>query len=308
MTERKHLFKKIASAVMACACAFTIFGAIQAPVTAEAKTTTFTGFYQEGGISVTTYGGTVKSVSSTNKKVATVSKNKTSSSKADIYFKKAGKATVKVKSKGYRSSTTFTYKFNLKDAASSFAADLETGVASSYSTPYFIKLENNSGINFERALIGYTFYDVSGNSVLNDTVNIRNVNAGSTAYSDQVFVKNELNVDPSKTKIWVAGLERYNITNNYKTLSKKQYTVNVTPATKADGYNTYKVIAKNKSRKKSDISATLILKDANGQIVGSVRKWTFYLKPGNSDSYTFNPLVKSDQIASYDIVYSAVCY
>lgn len=96
--------------------------------------------------------------------------------------------------------------------------------------------------------------------------------------------------------------------NNYKTLSKKQYTVKTTVKTDENNNQSFNVTVKNKSKKRAIVRVYIILTDKAGYVRSYMPSMAFYLKEKGADSYVFNPLVKAEDISSYKVVYSAVYY
>ena len=250
------------------------------------------------------YGATIKSVSSSDKSVATVKKDSSAKYRSIIDFKKAGSANIKIRS----SSRTDTLKLKLKDASSSFTADMITvPKTSSYSSnnEFYISLKNDSSINFSSAKLYYELYNTSGELAKAENVSISNVLAKKTSYSYSQYYTDSDSIDVSKTKIYITDLVRFSYSNNYKSLSSKKYSVKSSVSTDSNGYNSVTITATNKTSKQAIVVVTLTVKDSSGAI-RSISSRSIYLSKNETEPVTISPSVKPEDWGSYTVTSAAV--
>ena len=272
----KKVTSKIVSmalvAVMTLATAFVVTPSVKA----EAATKTYNVFVEEGGVEINYFGNSVSSVSSTNSKVVGVKKDKTASYKAVVTFKKAGKATVTVRVKGYRSSATKKYTFNVKKASSILKPSMQT--IGKNGTNVLFSVKNNSKINFSNVKLAYTFRDNLGNTIEADEAGISDLGAKKSGYTTS-YVSATKNLDLSQSSVTVSSLSRSKALENGKTIGSSSYFA------KYDASRTM-LTFKNKSVKKYiTIKAYVFFYDAAGNIL-DVTSRTWSLKKGQVETST----------------------
>jgi hypothetical protein len=272
----KKVTSKIVSmalvAVMTLATAFVVTPSVKA----EAATKTYNVFVEEGGVEINYFGNSVSSVSSTNSKVVGVKKDKTASYKAVVTFKKAGKATVTIRVKGYRSSATKKYTFNVKKASSILKPSMQT--IGENGTSILFSVKNSSNINFSSVQLAYTFRDNLGNTIEAEDTRIGDVGAKKSGYNTG-YVSATKNLDLSQSSVTVSSLSRSKALETGKTIGSSSYFA------KYDASRNI-LTFKNKSVKKYiTIKAYVFFYDAAGNIL-DVTSRSQYLKKGQVQTST----------------------
>lgn len=239
--------------------------------------------------------GTVKSVTSSNKKVVDAKKVKGSDGKIynQMTVKKKGKAKVTVK------GTKGTYIYNI--TAKKKPTINVTVEQRSIDNYYTIKVQNKSAVYFDRVVVNIQYRDAAGNILDERTEYVNYLGAKKTACM-QDFSSYYRNIDLSKTTYTVT-YDR-NIDRKYS-----DYTKNVKWTTSVkDG----KLIIKSKiNYKKSGYvyaGYTIYFYDAAGNIVG-VRDGYNYMSGSNKKyrtSTTEIPMSIYDDAVSYKLVKRAM--
>ncbi|MBQ5431339.1 MAG: hypothetical protein IIU28_06790 [Lachnospiraceae bacterium] len=270
----RKVTKKIVSMALTAAMALSVVAFAVPTVKAEAATKTYNVFVEDGGVELLYFGDTVTSVSSTNSKVVKVKKDKTAHYKAIALFKKAGKATVTVRVKGYRTYATKKYSFNVKKASSILKPSMKAIKSSSYTTNVLVSVKNNSKINFDSVKLSYSFKDSAGNTIETDTTSVFNLGAKKTGYASLASSNSRGNVDLSRSSIKVTSLSRAKALGTGKTVGSGSYIAKFDPSRKVMTF-------KNKNYKKTylTICAYIIFYDENGEITEVQRK-SWSLKKG----------------------------
>jgi hypothetical protein len=269
----KKVTSKIVSmalvAVMTLATAFVVTPSVKA----EAATKTYNVFVEEGGVEINSFGNSVSSVSSTNSKVVGVKKD---AGKAIVTFKKAGKATVTIRVKGYRSSATKKYTFNVKKASSILKPSMQT--IGENGTSILFSVKNSSNINFSSVQLAYTFRDNLGNTIEAEDTRIGDVGAKKSGYNTG-YVSATKNLDLSQSSVTVSSLSRSKALETGKTIGSSSYFA------KYDASRNI-LTFKNKSVKKYiTIKAYVFFYDAAGNIL-DVTSRSQYLKKGQVQTST----------------------
>ncbi len=284
----KKVTSKIVSmalvAVMTLATAFVVTPSVKA----EAATKTYNVFVEEGGVEINYYGNSVSSVSSTNSKVVGVKKDKKDAWKAIVTFKKAGKATVTIRVKGYKSSATKKYTFNVKKASSILKPSMQT--VGKNGTNVLLSVKNNSKINFSNVKLAYTFRDNLGNTIEANEAGISDLGAKKSGYTaPTLYVSATKNLDLSQSSVTVSKLIRSKALENGKTIGSSSYFA------KYDASRTM-LTFKNKSVKKYiKIKAYVFFYDAAGNIL-DVTYRTQYLKKGQVETSTIYVPTDNDHV------------
>lgn len=251
----KKLFKGIVTVCLALAMIVTMI----APVTAEAATksqTMYVGEVFEGHI----YGTTIKSVSSSNKKIVKVTKSKDYKFAYIMEAKKAGTATLTVKYKDYKGTKTQKIKITVKKTDIKLTAQkLDGGYV-------LVKVKNNTKQTFDSIKYQYTIKDVNGETIKEDTTTALRVLSGKTAY-DTIYVGKDFDVDCSLTGFKITDISR-NPNYTYKNATKDQVVITQID-TETEG-NTISFRLKRKNTLKKEVYGVnyLVMYDAENQIIG----------------------------------------
>lgn len=264
----KKMAKKLLTACLVCAMALTML----APAPVEAATTTKSmTMYVGEAFSVTNYLYKVTKVSSTKKSVVKATKNSSDKKYADIYAKKAGKATVTIKTSGGTTKYNITVK---KSGLTATLKDLGNGNV-------LLSVKNKSKQTFDDVEITYTLNDSSGNEVAKDKVTVDDVAAGKTAYAMlyySTYTYSDVDVSQSTTKV-TSLFHQVNYTYTNRTSS-----VTVTDKT-ADGDEKITLFMKNKTKADVYVNVNnyIFLYDANDTLLYVKRSYKS-LKKGASDT------------------------
>ncbi len=274
----KKVTQKILSMALAAAMVLSAAAVTTPAVKAEAKTTSYNVFVEDGGVELLFFGDTVSSVSSTNSKVVKVKKDRSARYKAIALFKKPGKATVSVRVKGYRTSVTKKYSFNVKKASSILKPSMKAIKSSEYTTNVLVSVKNNSKINFDSVKLNYTFRDSAGNTLESDTTSVLYLAAKKSGYSTLSLSNRTGNVDLSKSSISVASLSRAKALGTGKSVGNSSYLAKYDDSRKV-------ITFKNKSYGKTylTICAYVFFYDESGQIIQVQRK-SWSLKKGQVET------------------------
>lgn len=242
------------------------------------------------------FGGTVKSVSSSKSSVLTAKKGIVNS-RIDISLKKAGKATVTVGLKDYRGrSAKKKYKISVKDGSTicSFATPaLITDRCTEYSTYAYVPVTNTSSCNFRTIKIAYDLKDSSGNSLLNGYDSIFNLGPGQTGYI-QLSYSASLAIDLNASSFSIVTASQTITGKNASKLSQKMYTRSVK---KTD--SGLAITVKNKSKKNLATQNYVFFYDASGSLI-DIRSILVYTSAGRTYTSAL-PCSSVGEYSSYEV-------
>jgi predicted lipoprotein with Yx(FWY)xxD motif len=253
----ERFIKKIVSVSLV----FAMLIAVAAPGQVQAKTTKK---------SVTLYVGEeytlydmenqFKSVSSSKKSVATVTKNKKSSYVAKITAKKPGKTTVTVKTK--KDTTKYNITVKKIDITGTFT-DMGDG-------NLLLELKNNTKNTFEGVDIKYVLKDSSGKTYETDKTAVFGLVAGKTVYTNITYFESEFTPDPSKCTVTASGVER-TVNYTYKDASS-DVEASVTNTDIDTGKRTVQYTVREKNNSKNYVvgNVYILIYDADGNLVNEV--------------------------------------
>jgi hypothetical protein len=160
----------------------------------------------------------VKSVSSTDKSVVSITKDKSNKLHANVRALNKGTSTVTVKTK----KGTFKYKITVKNLdVTSYLTDLGNG-------KYLLSVKNNTAQTFETMTLECTLRDAEGNALEPKTATVKNAVSKKTVYAvisntDESFVP-----DLSQSTVTVQTAERsliakyVNVSSRMKTTVKRK--------------------------------------------------------------------------------------
>ncbi|MEE1007898.1 MAG: hypothetical protein UH963_01975 [Agathobacter sp.] len=281
--------KKIISMFLAIVMAFTLAGVIVPQSTVEAATTTKSYTFVKGEAWVyTIYSGSskVKSYSSSNKSVVSVSKNKSNKNAVNLSAKKKGSATITVK---MTNGAKTVLKLKVVNPAIEFKI---VGKRDSYVT---YKVKNKGSVSYSSLYFKYTLKNSKNSTVKSDYESVSYLGAGQSAYVD-VYVGDTSGISTSKSyaKIDNTQSRRY---LEYKYSSATKY-VSYKVSKASDG--NFKVKFTNKSKNTVDAVADVVFYDANGKIV-DVSTTSRYLTKKSTDTATLyvSSYVKYDHYKVY---------
>lgn len=267
---KKHKEKTLLlSFVTAAAMALTLFAALPTARAFAASQESYTFYYfnndSDGNrYTLSIFGGTVKSASSSKSSVLTAKKS-SGNNRIDISLKNTGKATVTVGLKDYRGrSAKKKYKISVKDGSTicSFARPaLITGKCTKYATYAYVPVTNTSSCNFSTIKIAYDLKDSSGNSLSSGYGSISDLGPGQTGYL-KIYYSASLAVDLDASTFSVETASQTKTGKNATKLSQKMYKSSVK---KTD--SGLAITVKNKSKKYLNIQNYVFLYDASGSLL-----------------------------------------
>lgn len=279
-----RLTKRILSAFLAMAMIVTLVP----PVTAQAATKTQKmTLYVGEAVNLSYYNADIKSISSSKKSVVKVAKVKGEKRKATLDAKKAGKATVTVKTnKGNEKYVITVKKFDISIKMTEMAPG-----------KILLTIKNNTSQTFNFIKVAYTLYSPDGEPLVKDEKTVDNVVAKKTVYDTISYSTYQYNVDVTQC---VAKAKVYDLYGGGRSLSRKykNQSSNVTVKDSIDGQK-ITLTSKNKSNKTSvQGNNYILLYDENGKVVDMLTS-SFYLKAGGMDT---NSRSIYTEYATYKIV------
>lgn len=225
--------------------------------------------------------GTIKSVSSSKKAVATVKKK---SGKAVVTAKKAGKATITIK------STRGTNKIVITVKKASFSCGIK--VIPDYA---LISVKNNTSIFLDSATVAYTLRNPEGEVIEQKTCTVSDLMPNKTGYAKVYYNDRDFTVSPANSTAYVTSDSR-SLSAKYKSrISTTKVTV-----TKEDKAN-QKLTLKMQNTYSGSITGgvDLFFYDASGNIIYYTYR-SVYLKGKEISTDTISYL--PDGYASYKLV------
>jgi hypothetical protein len=204
--------------------------------------------------------------------VAPVAKDRSSSYRASITAKKAGKATVTIKTKGDTAKLNVTVK--KLDVTGTFI-DEGNGYL-------LLKVKNNTKQTFTTVGFKYTLKDASGEVMEETTTSVSDVVAGKTVYKEISYKQNTYTPDLSQCTVKAVSDSRS--TNAKYTNASSKVTTTVTDERDTSG-KSIKFTIKNKNTLKQNVSGNvyILVYDADGNLIDETSR-SFYLKSKATDT------------------------
>ena len=252
------LTKRVLSVFLALAMIVTILP----PVTAQAATKTEKMTLYKGEIVKNYVYGTLKSVSSSKKAVATVKKD---SGNAVITAKKPGKATISIK-----------YAVTVKKL------DVTATLSDMGNGNMLLTVKNNTKQTFTYVSVDYVIKNDQGETVKTDTKLVDDVVAGKTVYDYVYYDSYHYTVDETLCSAKVVGDDR-SLTAKYKNVTSSIKTTIDEDTSAAD---TIKLTIKSKNTQKKEaayVDHYVLIYNSMDQVIG-LKTVSFYLKAGKLDT------------------------
>ena len=271
----KKMMKRLVSFVVALAMIATMIPVVNAEATTTKKITMYAGeaFY--------TYvsGQEVKSVSSSNKSIVKASKDSDYKRQVNLTAKKAGKATITIKVKGYDNKTV-TYKYAITVKKLSF----DTSFVSAAGGYVCVGVKNKTAQTFDKVVIQYTFKDANGEVVAQNTNTVSRVLTKKTAYTNiYVGSSNMELIDLSQSSVKVTAVA-HEPDYSYKDVSTK---ITVTPKDEVvnDRSVTFNITSKNTTNQYIMGYDYVMIYDEAGTLIG-VEDYSLYLDKKETKTYS----------------------
>lgn len=263
----KKLGKKLMALVVALAMIATVIPVVNAEAASSEKLTMYVGEAFYTWIS----GNGVQSVSSSNKSVVKVSKDKDYKRQVNFTAKKAGKATITVKYKDYNNKTK-TYKITVTVKKLSF----DTAYIYESGSCIGVSIKNKTAQTFDKILLKYTFKDAAGAVIAQgDQEVVYKVPAGKTVYHKILVGSSNLDlIDLSQSSVKVIAVE-HDPGYTYKDVSSK-VKVSVKDENKTESNLTFKLTSRNTTSQNVIGHNYVLLYDAVGTLLG-VEEGSIYL-------------------------------
>lgn len=259
------LTKRVLSVFLAVAMIVTILP----PVTAQAATKTEKMTLYKGEIVKNYVYGTLKSVSSSKKAVATVKKD---SGNAVITAKKPGKATISIKT----NRGTFKYAVTVKKL------DVTATLSDMGNGNMLLTVKNNTKQTFTYVSVDYVIKNDQGETVKTDTKLVDDVVAGKTVYDYVYYDSYHYTVDETLCSAKVVGDDR-SLIAKYKNVTSSIKTTIDEDTSAAD---TIKLTIKSKNTQKKEaayVDHYVLIYNSMDQVIG-LKTVSFYLKAGKLDT------------------------
>ncbi len=280
------LTKRVLSVFLALAMIVTILP----PVTAQAATKTEKMTLYKGEIVKNYVYGTLKSVSSSKKAVATVKKD---SGNAVITAKKPGKATISIKT----NRGTFKYAVTVKKL------DVTATLSDMGNGNMLLTVKNNTKQTFTYVSVDYVIKNDQGETVKTDTKLVDDVVAGKTVYDYVYYDSYHYTVDETLCSAKVVGDDR-SLIAKYKNVTSSIKTTIDEDTSAAD---TIKLTIKSKNTQKKEaayVDHYVLIYNSMDQVIG-LKTVSFYLKAGKLD--TNSTSIDTSKYSSYkDYAYHKV--
>ena len=244
------LTKRVLSVFLALAMIVTILP----PVTAQAATKTEKMTLYKGEIVKNYVYGTLKSVSSSKKAVATVKKD---SGNAVITAKKPGKATISIKT----NRGTFKYAVTVKKL------DVTATLSDMGNGNMLLTVKNNTKQTFTYVSVDYVIKNDQGETVKTDTKLVDDVVAGKTVYDYVYYDSYHYTVDETLCSAKVVGDDR-SLTAKYKNVTSSIKTTIDEDTSAAD---TIKLTIKSKNTQKKEaayVDHYVLIYNSMDQVIG----------------------------------------
>ena len=280
------LTKRVLSVFLALAMIVTILP----PVTAQAATKTEKMTLYKGEIVKNYVYGTLKSVSSSKKAVATVKKD---SGNAVITAKKPGKATISIKT----NRGTFKYAVTVKKL------DVTATLSDMGNGNMLLTVKNNTKQTFTYVSVDYVIKNDQGETIKTDTKLVDDVVAGKTVYDYVYYDSYHYTIDETLCSAKVVGDDR-SLIAKYKNVTSSIKTTIDEDTSAAD---TIKLTIKSKNTQKKEaayVDHYVFIYNSMDQVIG-LKTVSFYLKAGKLD--TNSTSIDTSKYSSYkDYAYHKV--
>lgn len=280
------LTKRVLSVFLALAMIVTILP----PVTAQAATKTEKMTLYKGEIVKNYVYGTLKSVSSSKKAVATVKKD---SGNAVITAKKPGKATISIKT----NRGTFKYAVTVKKL------DVTATLSDMGNGNMLLTVKNNTKQTFTYVSVDYVIKNDQGETIKTDTKLVDDVVAGKTVYDYVYYDSYHYTIDETLCSAKVVGDDR-SLIAKYKNVTSSIKTTIDEDTSAAD---TIKLTIKSKNTLKKEaayVDHYVLIYNSMDQVIG-LKTVSFYLKAGKLD--TNSTSIDTSKYSSYkDYAYHKV--
>ncbi len=280
------LTKRVLSVFLALAMIVTILP----PVTAQAATKTEKMTLYKGEIVKNYVYGTLKSVSSSKKAVATVKKD---SGNAVITAKKPGKATISIKT----NRGTFKYAVTVKKL------DVTATLSDMGNGNMLLTVKNNTKQTFTYVSVDYVIKNDQGETIKTDTKLVDDVVAGKTVYDYVYYDSYHYTIDETLCSAKVVGDDR-SLIAKYKNVTSSIKTTIDEDTSAAD---TIKLTIKSKNTQKKEaayVDHYVLIYNSMDQVIG-LKTVSFYLKAGKLD--TNSTSIDTSKYSSYkDYAYHKV--
>lgn len=280
------LTKRVLSVFLAVAMIVTILP----PVTAQAATKTEKMTLYKGEIVKNYVYGTLKSVSSSKKAVATVKKD---SGNAVITAKKPGKATISIKT----NRGTFKYAVTVKKL------DVTATLSDMGNGNMLLTVKNNTKQTFTYVSVDYVIKNDQGETIKTDTKLVDDVVAGKTVYDSVYYDSYHYTIDETLCSAKVVGDDR-SLIAKYKNVTSSIKTTIDEDTSAAD---TIKLTIKSKNTQKKEaayVDHYVLIYNSMDQVIG-LKTVSFYLKAGKLD--TNSTSIDTSKYSSYkDYAYHKV--
>lgn len=260
------VMKKLLCACLALAMLITVIP----PVTATQAATKTEKMTLYKGEAVNVYPlGTLKSVSSNKKAVASVKKD---GNKAVITAKKAGKATISLK----------TNRGTLKYAVTVKKLDITATLSDMGNGYMLLKVKNNTKQTFTYVNIDYTIKNDQGETIKTDTRMVSSVVAGKTVYDYVYYDSYNYTVDETLCSAKAVSDTR-SLDAKYKNVASSIKT-SIDEDTSTE--DTIKLTFKSKNTQKKNtayVEHYVLIYNSMDQVIG-LKTVSFYLKAGKLDT------------------------
>lgn len=270
--------KRITALILSLALLVTLMP--QSAAQAATKTQTDTLLVGEV-VNYTTYIGTIKSVSSNKKAVATVKKK---DGKAVVTAKKAGKAVITIK------TTRGTNKIKLTIKKASFSCNLKL-LPEGY---VLVSVKNNTSIYVDSATVAYTLKNPEGEIIKQETCTVSDLMPNKTAYEKVYYNDYSFTVSIENSS---AKVQSHSRSLSYKYTSRVSATkITITEEDAASHNLSFKI--QNTYSGSISGSVDFLFYDENGNIIDLISR-SIYLQGKAIDSYS---IYTPTEYASYKMV------
>lgn len=262
-TKRKCIKRKLGERILSAFLAIAMVVTLISPVTTQAaskkqKMIFYVG--EEYGLRNQSFGW-ITSVSSSNKKVATIKLDKDDRVKYTIKAKKTGTTTLTISGKNYwNKNKKVQITLSVKKPDITFKA--QNLVESAYK---LVTIKNKTQTTFDSITYQYTFKNSAGQIVAQDTDTAYDVMAGKTTYR-KVLVGDYDDIDYSKSTFKITGYDR-SPDWTYKVVNAKQLSVKMVKEKYLYGIDDYYYEAKNNVNQEVSCEVYILCYDANNKLV-----------------------------------------
>lgn len=284
MTKRKSIMKCTLSLILAVVMVLTTVPAMNTEA-ASSKTKSLTLYVGEAITCGDNYYSNVKSVSSTNKSVVSIKKDKDKPSRAIATAKKAGTATITVKTQ----RGTFKWKITVK------SLNFKTALKDLGDGYFLVSVTNNTKQLFEDVVVTYSLYDNYGNEVVIDSIRVDTLIPNMTSYSTFYYGRDHANINCEASKAKVTQTYR-SINYKYTNVASK-ITQKIINETVTDEGLSFGVSLKNTSKETAYGDFYVMLYDVDNNLIGIIKR-SIYLRSGALDTTEIK--VSSYSYPAYD--------